>query len=130
MAVLVAFNLVLLTGLGLVLFQRFRSTRNPGYLVLMIPLVFWTVVRSPMHWLVRHQIDRYAAGESMAWPLSVLTGRPVGEIIAISLYGTTVLHAGLLIFGFLLLGRNDSPHAVTAAPLEPVSGDLRSPDVG
>jgi hypothetical protein len=52
-------NFVFLAVLAYVLVQRFRSTRNGGYLVLGVPLVLWQFVWWPVNLLLRGQIDRH-----------------------------------------------------------------------
>jgi hypothetical protein len=118
--VLMFLNGVLLTVLAYVLVQRFRSTRNGGYLVLGVPLVLWSFVWVPVNLLLRAQIDRHLAGEAMRWPLSMLSGLSAGSILAVVTSSQRLVEMALLILGFVWLGREDahrrrqrSPHVTT-----------------
>jgi len=130
--VLMVLNFVLLAGLAYVLFQRFRASRNGGYLVLAVPLVLWSFIWWPLNVLLRTQIDRHIEGEAMLWPLSLLSGLSVGRIVAIVTYSGRLIEMSLLILGFVWLGRQDARRG--AAPLnsalQPTAGELRSPRGG
>lgn len=132
MVVLIVLNFVLLAVLAYVLVRRFRSTRNAGYLVLGVPLVLWSVVWWPVNLLLHAQIYRHLEGEAMLWPLSMLSGSSVGSIVAVVTYSQRLFELGLLIVGFVWLGREDA--RVGAAPLNsalhPTAGELRSPRGG
>jgi len=130
--VLMMLNFVLLAALGVVLIQRFRSTRNAGYLVLGVPLVLWSLVLWPFNVLFQRQIEHHLAGESMLWPFSLLSGMRVGEMAAVVMYSQRLIELAFLIVGFVWLGREDA--RVRAAPpnsaLQPTPGELRSPRSG
>lgn len=109
-----ALNLVLLAVLAGVLIQRFRTTRNTGYLVLGIPLVLWSVISAPLNWLLESQINRHLQGEAMLWPLS--REMTVGNMVAVFNYAETAVRAALLVVGFLWLARVESRTESEAPP--------------
>jgi len=113
--VLMLLNGVLLAVLAYVLVQRFRSTRNGGYLVLGVPLVLWSFVWMLVNLLLRPQIDRHLQGEAMLWPLSMLSGSSATSILAVVTSSMRLVEMALLILGFVWLGREDA--RVGAAPL-------------
>ena len=114
MVILMIVHLALVVVLAYVLFQRYRSTRNAGYLVLSVPLVLWSFLWSPVAALLRSQVDRHMAGGEMAWPLSALSDMSAGSIVATVNYGGGLIETILLILGFVWLGRSD--RRVRAAP--------------
>lgn len=132
MDILMFLNPVLLAVLAYVLVQRFRSTRNRGYLVLGVPLVLWRFVSLPLLLLLRSQIDRHLQGEAMLWPLSMLSGLSATSILEVMAHSQRLVEMALLIVGFVWLGRDDA--RIGAAPLnpalQPTAGELRSPSGG
>ncbi len=109
-----ALNLVLLAVLAGVLIQRFRATRNTGYLVLVIPLVLWPVITAPLNWLLKSQINRHLQGEAMLWPLP--REMTVGNMVAVVNYAEAAVRLALLVIGFLWLARVESRTESEAPP--------------
>lgn len=118
----------LIAALGLLLVTRYRTTRNPGYAVLGLPLVLWPFIWMPLNWLLANQLDRHIGGKSMLWPLSILDSRTPGEIV--SIVGTVrgVLELSLLLAGFLILGKSHGQptEAPFNSPLQPTAPSLRA----
>jgi hypothetical protein len=108
MIVLMILNFALLLALAYVLVQRFRSTRNGGYLVLGVPLVLWSFLWWPVNLLLRPQIDRHLQGEAMLWPLSLLSESSATSIIQVVTSSMRLVEMALLIVGFVWLGREDA----------------------
>jgi hypothetical protein len=125
-------NIVLLAVLAYVLVQRFRSTRNGGYLVLGVPLVLWSFVWWPVNLLLRPQIDRHLQGEAMLWPLAMLSGLSATSILQVVTSSMRLVEMALLILGFVWLGREEA--RAGAAPLnsalQPTAAELRAPHGG
>lgn len=132
MIVLMLLNVVLLAVLAYVLVQRFRSTRNGGYLVLGVPLVLWSFVWWPVNLLLRPQIDRHLQGEAMLWPLSLLSASSATSIIQVVTSSMRLVEMVLLILGFVWLGREDARVGAEPASseLQPTAGEPRSPRGG
>ena len=119
---------LLMAGLGLLLAHRFRQTGNTGYAVLGVPLVLWPFLWIPLTMLLRTQIDRHLAGQTMLWPFSMLDGRSAGEIVAFVGGIRGIVELMLLIFGFIVLGRGDvrPSDAPFNSPLQPTAPSPRA----
>lgn len=111
MLVLTALSFLLLAALAAVLVQRFRATRNMGYLILGIPLVLWPFLSAPMKWFLDTQINGHIEGEQMLWPLSLFREMTAGSMVAVVIYTSNVIRLALLVLGFLWLARREPSSA-------------------
>lgn len=114
--VLPVLSFLLFVALAAVLVQRFRTTRNTGYLILGIPLVLWPLLSAPLKWFLDIQIDRHVEGEQMLWPLSLFGEMTVGSTVAVVIYTSNVIRLALLVLGFLWLARREPSSADAGVP--------------
>lgn len=111
-----------------VLVWGFARSRNPGYLVLIVALPAWTLLRGLLAPIVDNQVDRAINGEALSFPFSLIGGATAGQFIANLHWALEVSQTVLLLLGLLLLIR--LPHHLSRkpGPVAPKSEpDVRSP---
>lgn len=105
---LAVLNGILFLTVAGVLFQKYRRTRDRGFLWLAIPLVLFPLLGFPLAYALRHVVDRLSAGETIGvYPFTLVeSGKmTLGNLVTLLGYFRHAIWSAFVLLGVLMLCR-------------------------
>ena len=119
-------HIVIVVGSGIALGFGYFKRRNPGFLVLLVPLPLWVLVERASRSYISSQINSIEQGGRPAFPL-IFGGDNLGEMVVRYFYATEIIQWMLVVVGVLLLALWQRPVRAAEVEAELLESDLHVP---
>jgi len=117
--------LVLQLGLSILIacaiVAKYLRTRNFGFVILGCGVLLWPLLYGLLRIGIDVMSNRMLHGEHVLFPFSLVKeGRiTLGDLLALSSYGSKVIQSGFILVGILMVGRTSSQRHLTSATSDP-----------